>query len=88
MSVPIDTYKMFHSDRGGEFASKLLQEMLEEKEIAMSKAWCPFHNAISENMFKLLKGEGIDSYYKDINKLISDVNKWVKWYNNIHLYKK
>ncbi len=88
MSVPIDTYKMFHSDRGGEFASKLLQEMLEEKEIAisMSKPGCPYDNAISENMFKLLKDEGIDEYYKDINKLIKDVNKGVKWYNNVRMH--
>ena len=88
MSVPIETYKMFHSDRGGEFASKQLQDMLELNEliISMSKPGCPYDNAISENMFKLLKGEGIDDYYKDINKLHKDVSKWVKWYNNVRMH--
>lgn len=88
MTIPIELYEMFHSDRGGEFASKVLQEMLEEKELAisMSKPGCPYDNAVSENMFKLLKGEGIDDYYKDIGKLHADVNKWVKWYNNVRMH--
>ena len=88
MTVSIETYKMFHSDRGGEYASKLLQEMLEQGglTISMSKPGCPYDNAISENMFKLLKGEGIDDYYKDINKLHEDVSKWVKWYNNVRMH--
>lgn len=86
MTIPIELYEMFHSDRGGEFASKILQEMLEEKEIAisMSKPGYPYDNAISENMFKLLKAEGIDGYYKDV--LNRDVNKWVKWYSNVRMH--
>lgn len=56
MSISIEEYKLFHSDRGGEFASKRLQEKLENNEItiSMSRPGCPYVNAISENMFKLL----------------------------------
>lgn len=73
-----------------EFASNELSEYLGQLEIeqSMSKAGCPFDIAISENMFKLLKVEGIDKYYEFDSNLILDVDEWVKWYNNVRLHSK
>ncbi len=88
MTVPISSYKLFHSDRGGEFSNNKLKEKLKalNVKISMSLPGCPYDNAISENIFKLLKCEGIDDYYKDINKLYDDVRNWVNWYNNIRVH--
>lgn len=81
MSKSISNYQLFHSDCGGKFANNKLQKLLEELEvtISMSKPGYPYDNALSENMFKLLKNEGIDDYYTDINKLYADVRNWVNW---------
>ncbi len=49
----------------------------------MSNPGCPYDNAVSENLFKLLKTEGIKNYYRSINDLYDDVNKW---YNNIRIH--
>lgn len=51
----------------------------------MSRPSCPYDNAISENLFKLLKATGIDDYYKDTAKQYEDSDKWVKWYNNVRM---
>lgn len=82
--------KIFHSDRGGEFCSDELSSYLSNYNImqSMSKAGCPYDNAISENMFKLLKIEGIDKYYEFDSNLIIDVDEWVNWYNNIRIHSK
>ncbi len=88
MKIPIDKYTMFHSDRGGEFASEILQNKLDDLniQISMSNPGCPCVNAISENMFKLLKTECLKDYYKDVNELYVDVDKWIKWYNNVRIH--
>ncbi len=84
----LKTTRLFHSDRGGEFASGELSEYLNKFDItqSMSRAGCPYDNAVSENMFKLLKVEGIDRYYQFDSNLMLDVNEWVKWYNNVRIH--
>ena len=86
----LNNTRIFHSDRGGEFASCELSEYLKQLNIvqSMSRAGCPYDNAVSENMFKLLKVEGIDRYYQFDSNLILDVNEWVKWYNNVRIHSK
>ncbi len=88
MSTPISKYKVFHSDRGGEFAAKQLNLFLQKNSVklSMSTPGCPYDNAVSENLFKLLKTEGTQKYYRDIDNLYGDVSTWVKWYNNIRVH--
>ncbi len=90
MNVDLTTVRIFHSDRGGEFASYDLEKYMSDNGIkqSMSKAGCPFDNAISENMFKLLKVEGIEQEYEYENELIGDVEIWVNWYNNVRIHSK
>lgn len=90
MTVPISNYEMFLSYRVGEFTSISLQSLLAELkiEISISNSGCPFDNAVSENVFKLAKPECLKSYYKNVNDLYTDIDKWVKWYNNVRLHSK
>ncbi|MFV0499960.1 MAG: transposase, partial [Bacilli bacterium] len=90
MNIDLSKIRIFHSDRGGEFSSHDLEKYMNEHGIeqSMSKAGCPFDNAVSENMFKLLKVEVIDQNYEYDIELIDDVNTWVNWYNNVRIHSK
>ncbi len=90
MDIDLSKVRIFHSDRGGEFSSHDLEKYMNENGIeqSMSKAGCPFDNAVSENLFKLLKVEGIDQNYEYDIELIDDVNTWVNWYNNVRIHSK
>lgn len=90
MKINLSKVRIFHTDRGGEFASYELEKYMSEHAIkqSMSKAGCPFDNAVCESMFKLLKIEGIDRNYKNDMELIEDVNTWINWYNNVRVHSK
>ncbi len=88
MCIDLSKVRIFQSDRGGEFRSDELSEYMKANDIkqSMSKAGCPFDNAVSENMFKLLKIEGVDNHYHYSKDLVTDVDEWVKWYNCVRVH--
>ncbi len=90
MNIDLTKVRIFHSDRGGEFRSDELSQYMKDNDIkqSMSKAGCPFDNAVSENMFKLLKIEGVDNHYRYPDDLATDVEEWVKWYNLVRVHSK
>lgn len=90
MQIDLSKVRIFHSDRGGELRSEELSKFMKKPNIkqSMSKAGCPYDNAVSENMFKLLKTEDVDKYYKYSETLIDDVHEWVKWYNHVRIHSK
>jgi transposase InsO family protein len=63
MSMQIDFFKIkiFHSDRGGEFLGKDLQEQLTYYDIerSLSDKGCPIDNAVCESVFNTIKKEFI-----------------------------
>ncbi len=68
----------------------LYDNILKESKIirSLSKAGCLYDNAVSENIFNILKREL--EYTKDDDVLLfqKKVRKYVDWYNNVRIQKK
>ncbi len=88
--IDLSKYQIFHTDRGSEFVNFDIDNILKESKIirSLSKAGCPYDNAVSENIFNILKREL--EYTKDDDVLLfqKKVNKYVDWYNNVRIQKK
>lgn len=61
---------ILHSDRGGQYTSKLYQDTLESYEIqlSMSRPGNPFDNACIESFFSHLKTEAVHPYSSKVSK--------------------
>ncbi|MGL4382325.1 MAG: IS3 family transposase [Bacilli bacterium] len=81
-------FKIFHTDRGGEFKGEKLIDFLAEHDVArsMSKPGCPFDNAPSERLFRIFKTEWMKPSYNDIIELQADVKEFVHWYNHFRIH--
>ncbi|MCL2065484.1 MAG: IS3 family transposase [Candidatus Cloacimonetes bacterium] len=77
--------KVFHTDRGSEFNSKIIDEILEGFEIrrSLSAKGNPIDNAVIESFFKTVKIEFINRYkFDSIESFKSGWARYVHWYNN------
>jgi len=76
---------IFHSDRGVQYASKQMTNMLSEsKKItqSMSRKGNCWDNAVAESFFKTLKYECINRYsFKSILEAETVINQYMNWYN-------
>lgn len=76
---------IIHSDQGSQFTSKAFVEYCKSRNVkqSMSRAGCPYDNAVMERYFNTLKNELINQYYfKDENILSQMINDFAfRWYN-------
>src|SRR5690554_838480 len=70
---PLETVKIFHTDRGSEFKNVGIDELLSEYSIqrSLSDKGNPYDNAVSETTFKILKTELINDMYFDTLEQLS-----------------
>lgn len=76
---------ILHSDQGSQYTSKAFVDYCKEHLIqqSMSKAGCPYDNAVMERYFNTLKYECINLYaFQDIDMIENTINEYVYgWYN-------
>lgn len=80
---------MLHTDRGGEFAGERMERMLAAFGItrSLSRPGSPYDNAVVESTNRLIKKELIyNNVYTSVERLRSDVNRYVWWYNHQRLH--
>lgn len=80
---------IFHTDRGLEFKNSKIKSILDDNNIqrSLSRPGNPYDNAVAETMFKTFKTTWVQkTIYDDIIELINDVDRYVKWYNNIRYH--
>lgn len=81
--------KMFHTDRGKEFDSKLISEALETFGIqrSLSMKGCPYDNAVAEATFKVFKTEFANqAHFSSLEQLALELSDYVHWFNNIRIH--
>lgn len=89
LRFPLDEIEVFHTDRGGEFAGERIERMLDVFGItrSLSRPGNPYDNAVVESTNRLIKKELIYSNtYTSVERLRSDVNRYVWWYNHQRLH--
>ena len=80
---------VFHSDRGSQYASKDLRDLLTEYGItaSMSRRGNCWDNACSETLFGSLKVERLHGQrFKTRRQAMDDVVNWMFWYNRTRLH--
>lgn len=83
--IPDNTNLILHSDQGWQYQMKQYQCRLKEKGIiqSMSRKGNCLDNSVMENFFGLLKTEMFHGHkFKDANHLISEIEKYIEYYNN------
>ena len=86
MKINLSNVDIFHTDRGGEFKNRVIDELLLRNNVkrSLSKAGTPADNAVSESAFKTFKyAWNQHRKYNDELELQRDVEAYVNWYNNI-----
>ena len=89
LKFPLSDIEVLHTDRGGEFASAAIDEMLEVFGIerSLSRKGCPYDNAVIESCNKTLKATLIyRNAYGSLDQLRRSLNAWVWWYNNERIH--
>lgn len=85
----LEDISIFHTDRGGEFDNKLIDDVLNTFNIerSLSMKGCPYDNAVAEAMFKVFKTEFIKGYQFDsIGQLELELADYVHWFNNQRIH--
>lgn len=80
---------MFHTDRGGEFASLLLDETLDTFHISRSlnMKGCPYDNAVAEATFKIIKTEFVyQMTFDSLEQLTIKFRDYVNWFNKFRIH--
>ncbi len=76
---------ILHSDQGSQYTSKSFVKFCSEHQIqqSMSKAGCPYDNAVMERYFNTLKHECLNLYkFNELQAIESTINEFVYgWYN-------
>ena len=88
---PLETVKIFHTDRGSEFKNVGIDELLSKHKIkrSLSDKGNPYDNAVAESNFKILKTELInDMNFNTLEELSLELFDYVNWYNNIRTHSK
>lgn len=90
-SIPYALTKvnLFHSDRGKEFDNQLIDEVLEAFGITrlLSKAGCPYDNAVTESTYRSFKLEFINQEtLHSLEELTLKTKNYVHWWNNHRIH--
>lgn len=89
LRFPLGDIEVLHTDRGGEFTGERIERMLDTFEIArsLSKPGSPYDNAVVESTNRIIKKELIyKNTYTSVDRLRSDLNRYVWWYNHQRLH--
>ena len=80
---------IFHTDRGGEFKNKVIEDILKAFGIkrSLSAKGTPIDNAVAESMYNILKIEFVyGESFKDLDELELKLFDYVNWYNNVRIH--
>jgi putative transposase len=86
---PLSSFNLFHSDRGKEFDSQLLDECFNTFNIqrSLSKKGCPYDNAVAEATFKTIKTEFVKGKkFVTTEELRQSFAAYAYWYNHKRLH--
>lgn len=89
VGFPLSDIRVFHTDRGSEFANASIDEMLGVFGIerSLSGKGCPYDNAVIESANNSLKrGLVHRESFPDTERLRQRVNEWVWFYNNTRIH--
>ncbi len=89
LRFPLDEIEVFHTDRGGGFTGERIERMLDVFGItrSLSGPGSPYDNAVVESTDRLVKKELIyANTYTSVERLRSDLNRYVWWYNHRRLH--
>jgi len=81
--------QMFHTDRGGEFKNKMIDEALDTFGIkrSLSMKGCPYDNAVAEATFKIIKTEFVKGkHFESLEQLSLELADYVHWFNHIRIH--
>ncbi|WP_143351162.1 IS3 family transposase, partial [Enterococcus faecium] len=81
--------KLFHTDRGKEFDSQTIHEILNGFGItrSLSKKGCPYDNAVAESTHKSVKVEFVHQYqFETLAQLRLELFDYVHWWNYLRLH--
>lgn len=81
----LDNIQYFHSDRGMEFKSSLIEELIDTFDISrsLSEAGVPYDNAVAEATFKSIKTEFVyPNKFETLQQLKQELAVYVWWFNN------
>jgi transposase InsO family protein len=89
MEIDYSRIQIFHSDRGGEFMSKLLNSTLTNYGIqrSLSDKGCPIDNAVCESLFNTIKTEFIKrNVFVSLEEFKYYLGKYITFYNTERLH--
>ena len=89
LSVPLDGIEVFRTDRGPEFNSAAIDELLDVFEIkrSLSAKGCPYDNSVDESTNKIPKAEFVyRERFSTLRELQAKLSDYVNWYNNFRLH--
>ena len=89
LDFPLTDVQVFHTDRGGEFDSTRIDELLDLFGIkrSLSRKGNPYDNAVVESTNRLLKKELVyRNHYATIEQLRRDPDDYVWWSDNQRLH--
>jgi putative transposase len=81
--------QIFHTDRGSEFDSMLMDELLECFQIqrSLSRKGCPYDNAVAESTFRRIMQEFVSSRrFSTLAQLRLELADYIHWFNHIRLH--
>jgi len=79
----------FHTDRGSEFKTLKIDELLETFYIgrSLSKKGCPYDNAVAEATYKVMKTEFVNQMdFQSLHHLQLELYDYVNWYNKHRIH--
>lgn len=85
----LSNIEIFHTDRGSEFKNKIIDEIIKTFDIkrSLSKAGCPYDNAVAEATYKIIKTEfAFNKVFKSLEELDYLLFDYVNWFNNIRIH--
>lgn len=85
----LNSFSIFHTDRGSEFKSYLIDDLLKEFKIrrSLSAKGCPYDNAVAEAQFKIIKTEFVRfRRFENIEHLRTELMAYVYWFNNKRIH--
>ena len=89
INYPLNKINIFHTDRGKEFKNKLIEDLLSTFDItrSLSSKGCPYHNAVAEAGFKIVKTEfAFKKIFNSLEELERELFDYVNLYNNIRIH--
>jgi putative transposase len=79
----------FSADRDREFDNRIIDEVLHENSVlrSLSKKECPYDNAVTEVIFKIIKTELVKGrIFSCFEQLQLECADYVHWYNNCRIH--